>query len=211
MFSPPREPRISRIHRVFTQLAVVSIRSGASRIICSPATRENPQQKGARREFTRRTPPEPAVRISCLHRIRPRRRTTIRRRTRSGRRRTNGLRSAHRNAHCCFRRTYRRHCHPPPTSCPRTSCRPTSAARRAGPTPSPCSRPSGPRPTARSERPLSPHLRLRRSTPTSRPSVPPKRGPPLPPRLSRVWGMPPPPKGQSRLEQLQSFRAGWQP
>lgn len=40
------------------------------------------------------------------------------------------------------------------------------------------------------------------------PFRPPKARSPASPRFPRVWGMPPPPNGQSRLEQLQSFRAG---
>lgn len=47
--------------------------------------------------------------------------------------------------------------------------------------------------------------------------LPPKRGPPLPHARTRVLrflrdrGIPPPPNGQSRLEQLQSLSAGWPP
>lgn len=60
MFSPTRESRSAPVRRGFTQLDVVSIPPGALRFTCSTATRCAAQQKGARREFTRRAP-----RTSC--------------------------------------------------------------------------------------------------------------------------------------------------
>ena len=172
MFSPTRESRSATIHSIFAQLAVVSIPSGALRFTCSPATRCLTQQKGARREFTRRAPgdADQLPRVSCLRRIRPRRRTTNHHRTRN-RPRTSDHRSD-RPSDCCRRRTRRRRRHRPPTSCHRRPRRhPHCGALSAGRTTTCCCSPTATsRRRSRSQRSRPPPRR--KPPPTSRPSVP---------------------------------------
>lgn len=192
MFSPTRESRSATMHSVFAQLDVVSIPSGALRFTCSPGTCCPTQQKGARREFTRRAPGEAdqLPRVSCLRRIRPRRRTTNHRRTRS-RPRTSDHRSD-RPSDCCPRRTRRR-----------LRRRPRYGARSAGRTTTcRCSPTATWRRRSRSQRSRPPPRRMPPST--SRPSVPRSEVPRfISFRFLREWGMPPAPRSQSRLEQLQ--------
>lgn len=223
---------LSRTRSIFTQLGVVSIPSGAFRFTCSPMTRRKAQQKGARRDLRPppgtfgKPPPDTFVgtgpscacpvadqlpRVSCLRRIRPRRRTTSHRHT-NGHRRTSDRRSDRPSdlpsdhcRHCCCRRTTSPRRRPP------TSCRPPPRhrpRRGAGPCPRPC--PVRPTPS-RSRTPRRPRSRpATRVHPsrTSRPSVP-RSESPASHRFLRAGGMPSRPFGQSRLEQLQSFRAGW--
>lgn len=199
MFSPSRESRISRIHRVFTQLAVVSIPSGVSRIICSPASRKTPNKKvsggsspaghlsgtGPRGSGTgRRTSPGHGPAAPCQlppphpppppHDEPPPHEEwpPPHECPRSDHRSDHP--SDHRSGCCCHRRRRsHRRCHRPPTSCrPRRCHRPHPGARSVRAT-SFCSRPpSRARRSVRSPPPRSP-LR-QKSPPTSRPSVPPK-------------------------------------
>lgn len=189
MFSPPREsrstPHPQRFYptwRGFHPLGGLSVHlfTGVS---LRPPTKRCPA--GVHPPGTCRAPdrtgPAPGVwscpvtdqlpRVSCFRRIRPRHRTR-------NRHRTNDLRSDHRS-HRCRRRS--RRCHSPPTSCRprrrrcRCRCRCPSPRARPGASSSGCPPPPARRP-ARSQRTRSP-LR-RKSPPTSRPSIPPKRGPP---------------------------------
>lgn len=205
MFSQPREPRISHIHSVFAQLAVVSIPSGASRFTCSPPTREKPQQKvpgGSSPAGHLRNQLSGSASSAASAPAAARGTATAR-----GVSATAGMTTGVPGV---------------PASAGRTTApvtpRPPAATRAAAGGPPPHTAPARLRPVPGADQDRDEqhdqndrnhHTDENTHRPHDLPS--PEARSPASMRFLRVWGMPPPPNGQSRLEQLQSFCGGWQP